>query len=219
MAVVEGFRDLRLRQVAIFTGYSGADCGYPFEAGGTYVVYAFRARDGQLATTICSRTRPLPDAFEDVAYLRSLPRWHRHRPRASGESAVVARDARKPSSQRDARRLSHRDWYWAGVLDTRGFARTLRVHGSPARRVRRASGASPGYDSSPNIVIANDPRGCDDLVIYAVYDGRVTGRVVDVDTIGVRGVLVELVRPDELEKEWLNGRKVWTAANGTFGMG
>ena len=41
------------------TGFGGGDCGYPFQEGKAYVVFAYRANDGQLGTGICSKTAPL----------------------------------------------------------------------------------------------------------------------------------------------------------------
>src|SRR5207253_2413247 len=50
----------------------GGDCGYDFHAGTDYVVYAYKNAAGQLETGICSRTRPLADAAEDVAYIHAV---------------------------------------------------------------------------------------------------------------------------------------------------
>ncbi len=43
------------RDVTIFTGRGGGDCGYQFEVGGTYLVYATGVRE-RLSTSICLRT-------------------------------------------------------------------------------------------------------------------------------------------------------------------
>jgi hypothetical protein len=48
-------------------------CSYRFTRGEKYVVYARRLEDGRLTTSICSRTRPLAEAAEDVKYLSALP--------------------------------------------------------------------------------------------------------------------------------------------------
>jgi hypothetical protein len=72
LAVVEAFRGFQLSQVTLVTGYSGADCGYPFQMGESYLVYAHRSPTGELSTSICSRTRPAANASDDLAYLRSL---------------------------------------------------------------------------------------------------------------------------------------------------
>ena len=45
------------KEIEVVTGGGGGDCGYPFQAGMDYVVYAFKNAEGRLETTICSRTR------------------------------------------------------------------------------------------------------------------------------------------------------------------
>lgn len=58
--------------VEIVTGMGGGDCGYNFEKGKKYLVYASEWH-GRLYAGICSRTRPLNQADEDLAYFRNLP--------------------------------------------------------------------------------------------------------------------------------------------------
>jgi hypothetical protein len=72
LAVVEAFRAFQLSQVTLVTGYGQVDCGYPFRMGESYVVYAYRSPTGQLSTGICTRTRPVANATDDLTYLRSL---------------------------------------------------------------------------------------------------------------------------------------------------
>jgi hypothetical protein len=48
-------------------------CGYQFTRAEKYVVYARRRDDGRFTASVCSRTRPLADAAEDVKYLSALP--------------------------------------------------------------------------------------------------------------------------------------------------
>ena len=55
--------------VELWTGSGGGDCGYHFEVGEDYLVYAYEGDDGSLSTGICSRTRPLADAETDLAAL------------------------------------------------------------------------------------------------------------------------------------------------------
>jgi hypothetical protein len=51
----------------------GGDCGYAFQSGVDYIVYAYKNSEGHLETGICSRTRPLTQAAaEDLAYLRAV---------------------------------------------------------------------------------------------------------------------------------------------------
>jgi hypothetical protein len=55
--------------VVLWTGYGGGDCGYPAEAGKSYLVYASRDSRNQLTFGICGRTAALICASEDVGGL------------------------------------------------------------------------------------------------------------------------------------------------------
>ena len=61
------------KEIEIVTGMGGGDCGYAFQAGVDYIIYAYKNSEGRLETGICSRTRPLTQAAEDLAYLRAVP--------------------------------------------------------------------------------------------------------------------------------------------------
>jgi len=72
-AEVHGFRELAAATVSVLTAGSGAACGYAFKKGERYLVYARRQPDGkELVTGICSRTRLLAEADEDVRFLQTL---------------------------------------------------------------------------------------------------------------------------------------------------
>ncbi len=51
-------------EIEIATGFGGGDCGYPFQVGMDYIVYAYKNAQGRLETGICSRTRPLAQAAD-----------------------------------------------------------------------------------------------------------------------------------------------------------
>ncbi len=59
------------RTVTLFTGRGDGDCGYAFEPGRTYLVYAYC--DGHCSTGICTRTSEAARAREDLAFLAKLP--------------------------------------------------------------------------------------------------------------------------------------------------
>ncbi len=52
----------------ITTARSGASCGYTFEKGGEYIVYA-HGPENNLSVSLCSRTQPLATAEDDLAVL------------------------------------------------------------------------------------------------------------------------------------------------------
>jgi hypothetical protein len=49
------FKGARASEVAVLTGIGRGDCGYPFQVGEQYLVYAFYTKEG-LETNICTRT-------------------------------------------------------------------------------------------------------------------------------------------------------------------
>jgi hypothetical protein len=54
--------------LAVTTARSGASCGYEFESGRDYLVYA-EGTDQGLTVSLCSRTQRLSEADEDLAIL------------------------------------------------------------------------------------------------------------------------------------------------------
>jgi len=53
----------------ILTANNSAACGYEFQIGENYVIYAYNAGDGKLHTNICTRTQPARLATDDLKYL------------------------------------------------------------------------------------------------------------------------------------------------------
>lgn len=60
-------------EIKVLTGNRGGDCGYVFEVNIAYLVYAFGSDDGELGTTICSRTSPVSEAPDDIGILDEIP--------------------------------------------------------------------------------------------------------------------------------------------------
>jgi hypothetical protein len=58
-------------EVALLTGNGHADCGYPFEVGEEYLVYAYGNK--VLGTNVCTRTTRISRADKDLAKL-GVPR-------------------------------------------------------------------------------------------------------------------------------------------------
>ena len=57
------------KEVVVFTGRGGGDCGFSFAVGEKYLVYASRFND-RLSTNICQRTSNVAWAREDIAILK-----------------------------------------------------------------------------------------------------------------------------------------------------
>jgi hypothetical protein len=56
-------------EISIVTGRGGGDCGYRFELGESYLVYAYSSNESSLGTNICQRTSKLLGAANDLKIL------------------------------------------------------------------------------------------------------------------------------------------------------
>ena len=65
------FRGNEQDQVSILTGLGASDCGYDFETGQTYLVYANTGAAGSWFTSICSGTNAIEDAGAAIRLLAS----------------------------------------------------------------------------------------------------------------------------------------------------
>lgn len=68
--VVQTWRAANAEHVEVITPADSAACGFPFEVGRSYLVYA-RDAEGALHAGLCSRTRAMEEAGDDRAVLGS----------------------------------------------------------------------------------------------------------------------------------------------------
>ncbi len=71
--VADSWKGVTTMTVVIRTAVSGASCGYTFEAGKQYVVYAYHF-SGVLETNMCTRTNEVALAAADLTYPNPLPK-------------------------------------------------------------------------------------------------------------------------------------------------
>lgn len=67
--VDKSWKGVDKRIVSVFTSSGSASCGYGFKKGRTYLAYAGGSTQGGLSTSICSRTKRLNKAREDLRVL------------------------------------------------------------------------------------------------------------------------------------------------------
>jgi hypothetical protein len=68
LKVASAWKGAKCGELVLTTGLNDADCGFAFQEGKSYLVYAY-GEPGKLATGLCTRTRPLSKADEDLAAL------------------------------------------------------------------------------------------------------------------------------------------------------
>lgn len=69
-SVSRSYRGVQQQNVQVETGLGGGDCGFRFEKGKRYLVYAYKNDSGRLSTGICTATALLDESQANIAYLR-----------------------------------------------------------------------------------------------------------------------------------------------------
>lgn len=64
--VEEVWKGVEERKISVFTSSTSAACGYGFKKGQSYLVYAHEDGQARLVTSICSRTKLLDHAVNDL---------------------------------------------------------------------------------------------------------------------------------------------------------
>ena len=197
-----GFRIVRMRlgevlsgvapgqnEIEIVTGLGDGDCGYPFRPGVEYVVYASKNAEGRLATSICSRTRPLAQAAEDLGYFEAMARAP-----ATGEIQVRTgfADVRGKAgvsiiAERDGLR------HWA-LTDAAGNATFADL--PPGEYLIHAESDGDLPDDPKVQLFA---KGCREVTLFRTL--RIIGRVMTRDGLSAPGVEVQVRSTQETAGE------------------
>lgn len=199
-ALERAFRGVQGNRVEVTTGMGGGDCGYDFKVGERYLVYAYRQQGvRQFATGICSRTRPIAEAAEDVKYAEQLP--------ASGRGARVYGTVKH--WERDLASGQAREY------DPVAFAHVLLYSPSATLDAETDDGgryeitdAPPGtYElrviPPPRFstkyleqkLELRDPRACAVADFAVHFDGRISGVALGADGLPAGDIGLELMAP------------------------
>lgn len=207
-------------EVEVSTGSGGGDCGYDFVSGKRYLVYAYRSTQGnRLVTSICSRTKPYEAADEDIKFLGKLPS-------ISLGVTIYGEIKRQLHSVKtgDAKTVGP-------VADA-----SLLVEGADERREISAdeqgrysvTGLRPGkYKvtlSLPEELTVNRPeqevtvadRGCAAVDYYVTDNGRISGRVLDVEGLPAEKVDIWLVDAEAYDPVRYYGMSARTDQDGRY---
>ncbi|HWW74259.1 MAG TPA: carboxypeptidase regulatory-like domain-containing protein, partial [Pyrinomonadaceae bacterium] len=195
-AVEQPLRGVEGAEAEVVTGQGGGDCGYPFERGVRYVVYANRGeKDGRLYTGICMPTRPLAEADEDLAYARGVSTAE---PTATVFGQVFRRNYEPKEGESWRRPVADAELTIGGAgagREPKADARELKTDAEGRFRV---SGLAPGkyrvtlkvppglfYEDGggeKRAVVSEvevAARGCAQAEFYLESDTRVAGRVLE----------------------------------------
>ena len=182
------------------------------------LVYGNQLASGQFSTSLCSETKRVEDAKEDLAYLEHIPRMRDGAP-VSGDVSYWDRPPGATETSRQPVRdavveLDGEGRHYRATVDEHGKFKFPAVSAGTYRRIVRT--AIPFRPDTLEATIAvNDPRGCMVDTIIASRDRRATGRVIDEfdrPVAGARAALEPVSNPGGAAGIAL------TAADGSFEM-
>jgi hypothetical protein len=198
-SVEQSFLGVKSSRVVIHSGTGGGDCGFWFIKGQRYLVYAYGESMDTLSTNICTRTRGLDDADEDLTFLRTMPRKGAGI-RIYGTVTAALKDPK--SADR------HKPIPLSGVTVKIEGKRTFdavtnadgeyELTGLPPGRYKIAANLADYYYRGDYWVreIEVADRGCAEASFTALNDSRITGRVLRPDETGLPRAAVELIPVD-----------------------
>ncbi len=73
LGVSRSYRGVQDKNIQVRTGLGGGDCGFDFEVGKQYLVFASKDESGRLSTGICDGTTLLEERQASLSYLRGEP--------------------------------------------------------------------------------------------------------------------------------------------------
>jgi len=209
-AVIDPFRGVTGETIEVNTGSGGGDCGYKFEANESYLVYAWRSEDGVLSTGICSRTRPLTAAADDLAYIRGLADAA---PGSTISGTVFKRGARREHDVNRERPTmpnipisieSDKDKFETKT-DAEG---DFHIEGIPPGKYTVKPTVPPGYynERLEQKVEVHD-KGCAIAPFWLEVDTRLGGRLTDQAGHPVKDTLLDLVPVEQINDKTQDDRK------------
>jgi hypothetical protein len=196
-SVEQSYLGVEGSEIEVSTGTGGGDCGYEFKTGQRYLVYAYRYTE-RLTTSICTRTRLFIEANEDLAFLGNLSSAA---PGATIHGGVTPEKFLKGEKNSDDPDVS---------ITIVGENERKEIRPDAQGRYR-LSGLRPGkfkvtlnlpdtltvYQAEQVVTVAD--RGCANVSYFIAENGRVSGRVFDVDGQPVAKIPVSLVKPESVD--------------------
>ncbi|HVF46195.1 MAG TPA: hypothetical protein VNA17_01375 [Pyrinomonadaceae bacterium] len=184
------------------TGAGGGDCGYDFKVDEDYLVYAYKGEDGQLSTGICTLTKSLAKAAEDIAYIDSLSKakpvgsisgWiSQYRPRRADDEyrpppplANITVMAEGKSGKFETRTDAEGKYQLADLLP-----------GEYTLRMAVPDGLT-GEKESKVIV---PEKGCSIRSFHVTRENSISGRVISANGESLKDLLVSLVPVEQIKE-------------------
>ena len=203
----EIFRGIEGAEVEVLTGFGGGDCGFGFRQAQQYLVYAYRSDDGKLSTSICTRTKSISQADNDLGYIRGLSKA-KTGATISGEVVKYLRDQQGTLANQPlpgVKVVIEGEKKFEAVTDAKG---QYRIDQLPAGEYTVKPVAPEHLGArGPERKITVADRGCAVESFWLESNAQLSGRVVNPQGFAVARAEIFMIEPD---KERYQGH--WEAA-------
>ena len=221
-AEVMALRGIQGAAVSVLTAGSGPACGYAFKVGERYLVYASRNQNGTgFVTGICSRTRRLADAGDDLRFLQTLSTPSDTRGRVYGtishwEQDLATGEPRQHGPVSDVYvSVRGSGSAFEALSDARGRYEVKVLPGRYEVTVLPPTGFSTRY--LQRTIELRDARACFVADFSVRFDGRIKGVVRQSSGEPAERVAVEVMAADAVGKAGnIHTLRASTDAGGSF---
>lgn len=206
-AVIDAYRSVTGETAEVLTGSGGGDCGYDFKVNESYLVYAWSG-GGTLFTGICSPTKLLAQAGEDLSYIRGLAEA---KPGGSIYGRVTQHLVRRsqgdygPNLPMSNISISI-EGAWATTETRTDTDGEFRIDGLPAGNYTVRASAPPGfYDRGTKVDTQLFDKGCAEAWFTFEVDTSLSGRVTDENSQPAK-IMVDLVPVEMIDEKYQKDR-------------
>jgi Tissue inhibitor of metalloproteinase len=215
--VNESFRGISEKTVDVITSSQSSACGYRFEVGREYVVYAYKQKDGKLGTGICTRTSPIEKAQEDLQYFREIAKKPKDIAIYGGIFRVFTQknDApyRKPEPLANITlSLSNGE---KAVTNEKGEFRFDKLLPQEYTLTPTVPSGLWGGDK-PEYKLKLNPNGCAVASFAFVANTSLSGQVLDENANPAAEISVQLVPTDQINIHQSDLKMAFTDKNGRY---
>ena len=191
--------------VELVTGAGGGDCGYKFEEGREYLVYAYKEKDGALSTGICTPTKPLENAGVDLEFIGSLATA---KPVGSVFGKVSEYQTRRSNDEwKPNLPIANLTIELTGpdgpLMTTTTEAGEFRFANLQPGEYRLGFAAPNGFlPATSNEKLLIPEKGCAIRNFSLTRETSISGRLIDTDGEPVRKIFAQLVPIDQINERF-----------------
>jgi Carboxypeptidase regulatory-like domain len=204
-SVTEAFRGVSSTEIKVST--SNSECGFRFETGGLYFVYASIDRNGSggLTTSSCTRTQEYSESSPDLIYARSLTK-------AAPGAAIFGRVTQRIEGMNNGQGstsaplpnvriiIEGQEKKFNPKTDEEGrYSMSGLTPGDYTVKIDLPEGLDAGKEQKVQVY----ERGCAKVDFEGRWDGKLSGTVIDAEGRPVKGVGVYLVKAEKLGMDWM----------------